>query len=59
MPKVDEVQPDIDGGFGFIVRKDNNNLAAYFSFKTESDARTAQQKMKEILAKCENVAGYP
>jgi hypothetical protein len=20
MPKVDEVQPDIDGGFGFIVR---------------------------------------
>jgi hypothetical protein len=59
MPKVDEVQPDIDGGFGFIVRKDNNNLAASFFFKTESDARKAQQKMQEILEKCENVTGYP
>ena len=39
-------------GFGFIVSHDNNRPAASFVFETEDDARAAQQKMEEILAKC-------
>jgi hypothetical protein len=45
-------------GFGFIVSHDNNRPAASFVFETEDDARAAQQKMEEILAKCRSVTSY-
>jgi hypothetical protein len=58
MPKVDQVQPDIEAGFGFVVRNDNNLPAANFSFKSKDDADAAHKKMKEILAKCHGVTGF-
>jgi hypothetical protein len=61
MPKVSQAQRTVtaDGfGFGFVVSQDNNRPAASFVFETEDDARAAQQKMQEILAKCRSVTSY-
>ena len=57
MAKVDDPIA-FEGRFGFIVRKDDNRLAASFAFETKEDADAAHQKMKEILATCQKVAGY-
>ena len=58
MPKADQVQQSSDGRYWFVVRKDNNLPAASFAFETAGDACAAQQKMQEILAKCQNVVGH-
>jgi|EndMetStandDraft_2_1072991.scaffolds.fasta_scaffold119218_1 hypothetical protein len=57
MAKVDDPVA-FEGRFGFIVRQDNNSIAASFSFETKEDADAAHQKMKEILATCLKVTGY-
>jgi len=46
MAKVDDPVA-FEGRFGFIVRQDNNSIAASFSFETKEDADAAHQKMKE------------
>jgi hypothetical protein len=61
MPKVSQARRTVtaDGPwFGFVVSQDNNRPAASFVFETEDDARAAQQKMEEILAKCRSVTSY-
>ena len=57
MPKVDDPVA-FEGRFGFLVRQDDNRLAASFSFETKEDADAAHQKMKEILATCQKVMGH-
>jgi len=57
MPKVDDPIA-FEGRFGFVVRQDDDRLAASFSFETKEDSEAAHQKMKEILAKCQKVMGY-
>ena len=58
MPMVGQVQPNSDGGYCFVVTTDNNRPAATFVFENEGDANAAQQKMEDILAKCQNVMGH-
>jgi hypothetical protein len=58
MPMVGQVQALSEGGYGFVVTKDNNRPAATFVFENEGDANAAQQKMQDILAKCQNVMGH-
>jgi hypothetical protein len=58
MPKVGQLQGLSDGGYGFVVAKDNNRPAATFAFENEGDARAAHQKMQDILKKCQNVIGH-
>jgi hypothetical protein len=60
MPKMDdEIKTFLEGGYGFVVRQENNHPAASFAFNSYEDARAAQKKMQEILAKCEWVTGHP
>ena len=54
MPKVGQVQPNT-GGFGFVVSQESNRPVVSFDFETEDNARAAQQKTEEILAKCRSV----
>jgi hypothetical protein len=61
MPKVSQAQRTVTAegfGYGFVVSQDNDRPAASFVFETEDDARAAQQKMQEILAKCRSVTSY-
>ena len=61
MPKVSQAQRTVTAdwsGFGFVISQDNNRPIASFVFETEDDARAAQQKMKEVLAKCRSVTNY-
>jgi len=58
MPKVDNLLINTEGQHGFVVRHDNNRLAARFDFETRHDAIAAQMKTQEVLARCEQVTGY-